>query len=174
MISQYGRQILEALNYLHSHKWYHMNLHTGNIILDHDSIKISELENFVNDLPIKNENYYNYVFTNFNNETFLKNDISVLSEIFSYNYNIFEKFDIISFGRVIYEMTFGKELKAPYPDDMEYNDIDNSIADILRLIFVKKYSKFNSNSTITLPDVSAGDLLKHKFFNNGFNESKLI
>jgi len=46
--------------------------------------------------------------------------------------------------RVLYEMTTGKELKAPFPDDLEYKDFDSDIGDILKLIFKKKkYYKSN-------------------------------
>jgi serine/threonine protein kinase len=142
-----------------------MNLHSGNILIDNEIIKILDIENFVNDLPIKNEAYFNYVFSNFNRET-IKSDNSILTDVFTSNYNVFEKIDIISFGRIMYEMAFGKELKAPYPDDIEYNDLDPTLSDLLRIIFVKKYSKMNSNSIITVPEVSAADLLRHKLFNN--------
>ncbi len=164
-ITLYGRQILEGLVYLHSIKWYHMNLHSGNIIIDNEIVKITDIENFVNDLPIKNEAFFSYVFSNFSKQN-IKTDISLLTDVFTCNYNIFEKIDIISFGRIVYEMTFGKELKAPFPDDIEYNDIDPNIADLLRIIFVKKYSKMNSNSIISVPEVTAADLLRHKLFSN--------
>jgi hypothetical protein len=137
-----------------------MNLHSGNILIDNDIVKIGDIDNFVNDLPIKNEAYFSYVFANKQMEN------SILTDMFTNNYNIFEKIDIISFGRIIYEMTFGKELKAPYPDDIEYNYIDPTVADLLRLIFVKKYSRMNSNSLVSVPEVNVSELLRHKLFNN--------
>lgn len=170
LIILYSKQILEALSYLHSNRWYHMHLHTGNILIEDDgnNIKISELENFVNELPIRNEHFFYYAYENFNSDHYLnnKNDYnsSVLNEIFKNNYNIFEKIDIILFGRVLYEMTTGRELKSPFPDDLEYKELDPEIVEILKLIFNKKTSKVNNNFSITVPEVSASDLLKMKIF----------
>lgn len=169
-ISLYGKQILDAMTFLHANKWYHMHLHIGNVLLESEySIKISELENFVNDLPIRNEHFFNYAYENFNHEHYLNKmdyNSSVLSEIFKNNFNIFEKIDIISFGRIIYELTTGRELKAPYPDDLEYKDMNKDIADILQIIYNKKVSKVNSNYLICVPDITMQELSKLKFFNN--------
>jgi serine/threonine protein kinase len=166
-IQCYGKQILKALAYLHELKWYHMHLHTGNILIDNDgmSVRLTELENFANNIPVKNEMYLNYVYSNFNTNNSYN---TTLTEVFKANTNVFEKIDIVCFGRVLYELTFGKELKAPYPDEMEYNNLDKDIADILQQIFprVKK-----GTYIVTVPSVSASDLLSHKFFqednNNG-------
>jgi serine/threonine protein kinase len=168
LISNYGRQILEALNYLHNNKWYHMHLHSGNVLIDNNnSIKLVELENFVNDIPIRNDHLFNYAYESFNSTYYTKNDYNsvILSEIFKNNSNIFEKIDIICFGRILYEMTTGRELKAPFPDPIEYKDIEADISEVLSLIFNKKTSKVNSNFIFTIPEVNASDLLKMKFFN---------
>ena len=37
-IASFGRQILEALLYLHSNRWYHMHLHSGNILIDEEEV----------------------------------------------------------------------------------------------------------------------------------------
>lgn len=172
LISLYGRQILEALHFLHSNNWYHMHLHTGNILIDDDgnSVKLTDLDNFVNDLPIRNEHLLNYAFESFNSSHYLnKRDYnsSVLSEIFKSTFNVFEKIDIICFGRVLYEMTTGRELKAPYPDSSEYKDMETEIADILTLIFNKKSSsKGNSNFCMAVPEITVQELLKMKIFNS--------
>ena len=39
---------------------------------------------------------------------------------------------------MLYEMVSGRELKAPFPDELEYKDFESEIAEILRLIFKKK------------------------------------
>jgi hypothetical protein len=141
-----------------------MHLHTGNVLIDNDglTVKVSEVENFANNIPIKNELYFNYVFNCFSTENGYNN--SVLNEVFKSNQNIFEKIDIIAFGRIIYELAFGKELKSPYPDELEYKDLDGDIADVLQLIFLKRQSKMSSSYNITVPDVSAAELLTHKLF----------
>ncbi len=175
LISLYGKQILEALLYLHNHKWYHMHLHTGNIQIDTDGdcVKLTELENFVTGMPIKNEHLLNYAFESFNSSHYLnvKNDYnsSVLSEIFKNNFNVFEKIDIIMFGRVLYEMTTGRELKAPFPDVIEYKEMESNISEVLMAIFNKKSSRVNSSYLYTVPDVGVEELLRMKLFKN-FND----
>jgi serine/threonine protein kinase len=153
IIALYGRNILDALAHLHKNNWYHLHLHSGNVLVEDDGgcVKISELENFVNDLPIRNEHFFNYVYECFNNEFYLKQITSsntsqknsaILSDIFKNSSNVFEKMDIISFGRILYEMTTGRELRAPYPDDLEYKEMDPEVVDILQIIFNKKIKKW--------------------------------
>lgn len=203
MISLYGRQILEALHFLHSNKWYHLHLHSGNVLVDekNQQVKITELENFVCDLPLKNEQYFHFIYEefnyeknaalsnpnypkdyqneklNFNNNNNNKNhnnnnnNNNLFSDIFKSQFNIFEKIDIISFGRILYEMTTGKELKSPFPDELEYKDMDIEIAQILRAIFQRRNSKFqysnqfnSHNNSLKASEITAADLLKLKFF----------
>jgi serine/threonine protein kinase len=172
LVSIYGRQILEALVYLHRNKWYHMHIHSGNVLLDEtgQEIHLTGLEIFVNDLPIRNEHVMNYAFENFNGNNFnanhgkLDKNASILTDIFKNTYNIFEKIDIISFGRLVYEMAFGKELKAPFPDNLEYQDMDPGLAEVLRMIFYKKESNINTNFMYSVPEVTASELLKLRFF----------
>jgi hypothetical protein len=148
-----------------------MHLHTGNILIEDDgnTIRLSEIENFVNDLPIRNEHFFHYAYENFNSDHYLNSkqdyNSTVLSEIFKNNYNIFEKVDIILFGRILYEMTTGRELKSPFPDDLEYKEMDSDVVELLRLIFNKRTSKVNNNFSITVPEISVADLLKMKIFN---------
>ncbi len=159
-------------------------MHSGNILINENdqTLKISELENFICDLPVKNEQYYYFIYEEFNlekNNIYINpnfdnlkeskkhihnNNNDIFSDIFKNQYNSFEKLDLISFGRILYEMATGKELKAPYPDELEYKDMDTEISLILRMIFQKKNSKFNKNNNKN-SDLSAKELLKLNFFN---------
>ena len=156
-----------------------MHIHSGNVLLEENGmeIRLTGLEIFVNDLQIRNEHLMNYAFENFNgsnvnvNQPKLDQNSSILTDLFKNTYNIFEKIDIISFGRLVYEMAVGKELKAPFPDNLEYQDMDPSLVEVFRLIFNKKESKINTNFVYSVPDVTASDLLKLRFFDlpNGDN-----
>jgi len=186
LISFYGRQILETLVYLHDHKIYHLHLHAGNILIDkNNNIHISGLENFICDLTIRNQNHYNYVIDNIciDEKNNFKNNLNLFSDIYRNQFNIFEKIDIISFGRIIYEMTFGKELNCYYPDEMEYNLIDKEITSILKTIFFEKNLKLNSNIKelkLSPPDATAKDLINLEFFklnkniNSGSENNNII
>lgn len=44
-IRKYGRQILEAMNYISRCGLVHYHLHSGNVILQNDNAKVSEIEN---------------------------------------------------------------------------------------------------------------------------------
>ena len=81
-----------------------MHLHSGNIFLDknEEDIELAEMENFVLLMPHKYEHFLNYAYDNIcSNDDFIvkSENASILSEIFKSNCNIFEKIDIICFGR---------------------------------------------------------------------------
>jgi serine/threonine protein kinase len=176
------------LKYLHKNNWYHLHLHSGNIFIEEKSntIKITELENTVCNLPIKNEQYFNFIYedlnynkekeisnNNYNNnnnaKNLNKNEKNILfADIFKYNYNVFERIDIISFGRILYEMITGKELKSSFPDELELNDMDNDIAYILKCIFIRKEKNRNNNNNFK--EIKIDNLLDMKFFSLENNE----
>lgn len=176
MISLYGSQILKGLAYLHERKIYHLHLHSGNVLLDekNNEIKITGIENFVCDFSIRQENYFNFIFEYIclqgeseSNNGIRVNNSDLFTEIYRNQFNIFEKLDIISFGRILYEMVIGKELNCAYPDELEYKSMDEEISKILSLIFLRKRSKYNNisnNYKCSLPEINAKDLLNHEFF----------
>ena len=44
-IRKYGRQILEAMNYISKCGLVHYHLHSGNVIIQNDNAKLTEIEN---------------------------------------------------------------------------------------------------------------------------------
>lgn len=166
VIANYGRQVLKALKHLHKNKIYAINLHAGNVLVQEntDVVKLTDYESIFLDLSLKNVNCYDYIFTKYEKERIDDNESDILFDIFTPNLNLFEKVDVISFGRLIYEMYMGKELKAPYPDEIELNEIDSQdLKAVFNVIFPQKidykYEKYTD-----LPDVGVNELLKMKFF----------
>jgi len=168
LISSYSRQILNALAYLHEKNIYHLHLHSGNVLIDekNNKIKITGLENYLCDFSIRNETQFNFLLDN--SELFV--------DIFRSQFIIFEKFDLVSFGRILYEMAFGKELNCAYPDEIELKSIDDHLAKLFRLLFHRKESKNGFSHKISVPEFTAKDLLhKISFFslNYYYQETKI-
>ena len=70
-------------------------------------------------------------------------------------------------------MYTGKELKAPYPDELEYSDMDENIKMILKKIFPRKkrINHYNTKqSFISYPEIGISELLKLDFFSTTNNE----
>ena len=75
-------------------------------------------------------------------------------------------------------MAVGRELRAPFPDESEYKDMDQEIVEILSMIFKKKTYKTNNvthslSNMCELPSIGLNDLLNHKLFsyNNNTNSN---
>jgi hypothetical protein len=150
-----------------------MNLHSGNVLVNTktNKVKIIDFDGFLFDYPSRNEQYFFYLvelfIEEYSKQSYDKQS-AMLSDLFNPKYNVFEAIDVVSFGRLVYEMYTGKELKAPYPDEIEYPEMSPEIKEILRLIFpLKNRIKNNSKSYyIAYPDVSVESLLKMSFFSN--------
>nr|XP_027237297.1 PX domain-containing protein kinase-like protein isoform X2 [Penaeus vannamei] len=84
----YGRQILQALLFLHEKGFGHGSLHTGNLVIDNNVCRLLELENQVVGLPTQIR-------------PFMINHRKI---------NSIEAIDVYSFGHVLYEMIFQKRL----------------------------------------------------------------
>ncbi|XP_045476028.1 PX domain-containing protein kinase-like protein [Harmonia axyridis] len=87
-IALYGRQILEGLKFLHDKGIPYGHLHTGNLIVENDRVRLLDIENGVLGVP----SFYRPYFMQ-------HRKISSLEAI-----------DVYCFGHTLYEMTFGAPL----------------------------------------------------------------
>nr|XP_006822730.1 PREDICTED: PX domain-containing protein kinase-like protein-like [Saccoglossus kowalevskii] len=94
-IKTYGRQILEALKFLHSKGIPYGHLHASNIMLEGNTCRLLDIENSFIGLP----SYYRSYIVQFR------------------KINTTESVDAYCFGHLIYEMVFGESLNAPTKDD---------------------------------------------------------
>lgn len=97
-IKLYGRQILEALKFLHERDFPYGHLHAGNVMLEGNACRLLDLENSLLGLPC----YYKAYIMQFR------------------KINSMEAVDIYSFGHLLYEMTFGNPLNAASKDDFPH------------------------------------------------------
>ncbi|KAJ8946415.1 hypothetical protein NQ314_008897 [Rhamnusium bicolor] len=87
-ISLYGRQILEALKFLHDKGFPYGHLHSGNIVIENDRVKLLDIENGVLGVP----SFYRPYFMQHR------------------KINNLQTIDTYCFGHVLYEMMFGAPL----------------------------------------------------------------
>ncbi|XP_063072255.1 PX domain-containing protein kinase-like protein isoform X2 [Engraulis encrasicolus] len=85
-IKTYGRQILEALKFLHDKGFPYGHLHASNVLLEDDTCKLLDIENSLLGLP----SYYKPYVTQFR------------------KINMMEAVDVYSFGHLLFEMTYGR------------------------------------------------------------------
>lgn len=97
-IARYGRQILEALHFLHEKGLPYGNLHTGNLYVDEERkrVRLLDIENGVLGVP----SFYRPYFVQHRR-------INTLMTI-----------DVYSFGHVLYEMVFGNPLHESICDTL--------------------------------------------------------
>ncbi|XP_056303512.1 PX domain-containing protein kinase-like protein isoform X2 [Danio aesculapii] len=85
-IRTFGRQILEALKFLHDKGFPYGHLHASNVLIDENTCKLLDVENSLLGLP----SYYRPYVTQFR------------------KINTTESIDVYSFGHLLYEMTYGR------------------------------------------------------------------
>uniref|UniRef100_A0A8C1Y3L3 PX domain-containing protein kinase-like protein n=1 Tax=Cyprinus carpio TaxID=7962 RepID=A0A8C1Y3L3_CYPCA len=85
-IRTYGRQILEALKFLHDKGFPYGHLHASNVLIEENTCKLLDIENSLLGLP----SYYRPYVTQFR------------------KINTTESIDVYSFGHLLYEMTYGR------------------------------------------------------------------
>jgi len=95
-IRQYGRQILEAVAFLHSKGLAFHHLHAGNVVIEKEICKLVDIESyFVGISP-----HYKVFYSHFR------------------KIHSSESIDVYSFGQLLYEMVFGKPLNQPTIDQL--------------------------------------------------------
>lgn len=109
-ISMYGYQILQALCYIYDKGLRYGHLHTGNILLTSNGIKLLDIENGLLGLPAF---YRPYVVQ--------RRKLHATTQV-----------DVYSFGHVLYEMTFGRPLLEATCHDLSHHD--DKLKNLLEII----------------------------------------
>ncbi|KAG0711361.1 PX domain-containing protein kinase-like protein [Chionoecetes opilio] len=91
----YGRQVLEALLFLHEKGLGHGHIHTGNMVIENNVCRLLDLENQVVGLPNQ-----------------LRAQVVLHRRI-----NSIEAIDVYGFGHALYEMLFQRRLEADTCED---------------------------------------------------------
>ena len=157
-ISKFSRQILLLLKRLHKNNIYHLNLHLGNILIDNDNnIKVNDLEMIIlSDLKRKDEDFFSYLFEYYSSNpkgNFL---------------NIYEAIDIISFGKILYEISTGSEMKNAELNVNLLENIDKDIIDILKLIFPK-----DNICSVSIKQILKMNLVKDNFIDDDSDNNEM-
>uniref|UniRef100_A0A672L411 PX domain-containing protein kinase-like protein n=1 Tax=Sinocyclocheilus grahami TaxID=75366 RepID=A0A672L411_SINGR len=126
-IRTYGRQILEALKFLHDKGFPYGHLHASNVLIEENACKLLDIENSLLGLP----SYYRPYVTQFR------------------KMNTTESIDVYSFGHLLYEMTYGRPPDAVPVD--QYPPPPFSSVGQYDLLFT--LSRFNSRSDRLFNDV---------------------
>ena len=157
-ISKFSRQILLLLKRLHKNNIYHLNLHSGNILVDNDNnIKVNDLEMIIfSDLKRQDENFFSSLFEYYSSNP--KGNVL----------NIFEVIDIISFGKILYEISTGSEMGNSELNIKKLENIDKDIIDILKLIFPK-----DDICSISIKQILKMNLVKDNFIDDDSDNNEM-
>ncbi|KAM7344335.1 PX domain-containing protein kinase-like protein isoform 2-T2 [Cochliomyia hominivorax] len=112
-VATYGKQILEALIFLHSKGYPYGHLHSGNIVIVDDCVKLLDIENFILGVP----SFYRPFFVQH-------------SKIHKQ-----EAIDVYCFGHVLFEMTMGYPLQESVV--RQITDCPESLKHLLESILSK-------------------------------------
>ncbi|XP_070193704.1 PX domain-containing protein kinase-like protein isoform X2 [Littorina saxatilis] len=135
-IQSFGRQILETLKFLHDKGFPYGHLHAGNVaVVGGNTCCLLDLENWMLGVP----SYYRHFYTQFK------------------KIQTIELIDVYCFGHLLYEMTFGRQLKEPTCDTFPQS-CSAEIRSVLESILTPEACKNG------LPQVS--DLLLHPLFSS--------
>ena len=157
-ISKFSRHILLLLKRLHKNNIYHLNLHSGNILVDNDNnIKVNDLEMVIlSDLKRQDDNFFSYLFEYYSSNP--KGNVL----------NIFEVIDIISFGKILYEISTGSEMENSELNIKKLENIDKDIIDILKLIFPK-----DNICSVSIKQILKMNLVKDNFIDDDSDNNEM-
>ncbi|XP_067632522.1 PX domain-containing protein kinase-like protein isoform X2 [Eurosta solidaginis] len=113
-VAVYGRQILEALIFIHSKGYPYGHLHAGNIVIVDDCVKLLDIENYILGVPA----FYRPFFVQH-------------SKI-----HTFEDVDVYSFGHVLFEMAMGYPLQESVA--RQINECPEMLKNLLESILSKE------------------------------------
>ncbi|CAB0041939.1 unnamed protein product [Trichogramma brassicae] len=143
-ISTYAYQVLEALQFLHEKGLPYGHLHTGNIVLTPNGIKLLDIENGLLGLPAF---YRPYVVQ--------RRKLYAAPQV-----------DIYAFGHVLYEMAFGQPLLEATFESLNLPHCDAKLKNVLEIILSHEALKQD------LP--TAAQLMKHPFFESAQQNASAI
>ncbi|XP_017769864.1 PREDICTED: PX domain-containing protein kinase-like protein [Nicrophorus vespilloides] len=135
-IALYGRQILEALKFLHDKGLPYGHLHTGNILIDNERIKLLDIEDGILGVP----SFYRPYFMQHK------------------KINTLEAIDVYSFGHVLHEMTFGAPLHESVVEQLPQQDCPTHLRSVIESILSPEGCK------VGVPTIDS--LLMHPFFSS--------
>jgi PX domain-containing protein kinase-like protein len=139
-IASYGRQILDGLYYLESAGYPYYHLHTGNVLIDGNFARLSDIENSLLNL----ERFHEKIFVEF-----ARNELDSIQYV---------NFNVVCFGCILYEMALGKEMNSV--KDIDYYPAASSEAVKRVLVAI-----FRDSLRTAIPIVpSVTDLLRLPFF----------
>lgn len=114
-IALYGRQILEALSFLHSKGMPYGHLHSGNIVIEDECVKLLDIENYILGVPA----FYRPFFVQH-------------SKLHST-----DVIDVYCFGHVLFEMAMGYPLQESVVRQIS-GDCAEELKNVLELILSKE------------------------------------
>jgi len=188
-INYIAKQILEALNYMHRKKLYHMDLKKGNIVLDSElNIKLIDYSSTIS-FGKENPNTL-YVFPKIGTGRYMSPELMNRTNI-EIKYG--EKLDIFSLGVTLYNLAFGcypyglSNIKGDdynqiteklnnepleFPKNIE---ISRHFQNFLRKVLEKDYLKrYNTREALEDPWIKGWDIINEEKENTGILENFII
>ena len=188
-INYIAKQILEALNYMHRNKLYHMDIKKGNIVLDSElNIKLIDFSSTIS--FEKQEPNSQMVFRMIGTGRYMPPEMLNETRI-EIKYG--GKLDIYSFGVTLYTLAFGcypyglsgikgddytkikeqlNKATLEFPKNIE---ISKSFQNFLRKVLEKDYLKrYDTREALKDPWIKGWDIINEEKENTGFQENFII